>query len=209
MHLYSPYAVQVLASLARDHGALLICDEIATGFGRTGTLWASDRCAVVPDILTVGKALTGGYLTLAATLCTREVAEGVSGGRSGGLMHGPTFMGNPLACSVALASLDLLERNDFRTQTARIESELSAGLAPALELGCVKDVRTLGAVGVIQLTGPVDVTAIGAAAIERGVWVRPFRDLVYTMPPYVSSTEDIAAITSALVESVAEVHGQA
>ena len=206
MHIYSPYAVQVLASLAREHGALLIFDEIATGFGRTGTLWATDRCEVVPDILTVGKALTGGYLTLAATLCTREVAEGVSGGRSGGLMHGPTFMGNPLACSVALASLGLLEHNDFRSQTARIASELSAGLTPALDLDCVKDVRTLGAVGVIQLTGSADVEAIGAAAIERGVWVRPFRDLVYTMPPYVSTTEDIAAITSALVGAISDVH---
>ena len=136
-----------------------------------------------------------------------EVAQGVSGSLSGGLMHGPTFMGNPLACSVALASLELLERNDFRGQTARIESELSTGLVSALDLDCVKEVRSLGAVGVIQLTGPADVEAIGAAAIERGVWVRPFRDLVYTMPPYVSTTEDIAAITSALVGSVAEVHG--
>ena len=207
MHIYSPYAVQVLASLAREHGALLIFDEIATGFGRTGTLWAADRCGVVPDILTVGKALTGGYLTLAATLCTRDVAQGVSGGQSGGLMHGPTFMGNPLACSVALASLDLLERNDFHAQTARIESELRVGLAPAMDLDCVLDVRTLGAVGVIQLTGPADVSGIGAAALERGVWVRPFRDLVYTMPPYVSTTEDIAAITSALVGAVTDIHG--
>jgi adenosylmethionine-8-amino-7-oxononanoate aminotransferase len=207
MHIYSPYAVQVLAALAREHGALVIFDEIATGFGRTGTLWAAQRCGVVPDILTVGKALTGGYLTLAATLCTREVAQAVSGPASGALMHGPTFMGNPLACSVALASLELLERNDFRAQSARIQSELSSGLAPALDLDCVKEVRTLGAVGVIQLTGPADVEAIGAAAIERGVWVRPFRDLVYTMPPYVSTTQDIATITSALVGSVADVHG--
>ena len=146
-------------------------------------------------------------LTLAATLCTRDVAQGVSGGQSGGLMHGPTFMGNPLACSVALASLDLLERNDFHAQTARIESELRVGLAPAMDLDCVLDVRTLGAVGVIQLTGPADVAAIGAAALERGVWVRPFRDLVYTMPPYVSTTEDIAAITSALVGAVTDIHG--
>lgn len=207
MHIYSPYAVRVLASLARQHGALLIFDEIATGFGRTGTLWAADRCGVVPDILTVGKALTGGYLTLAATLCTREVAQGVSGGQSGGLMHGPTFMGNPLACAVAMASLELLERNDFRSQIARIESELNAGLEPALDLDCVKDVRTLGAVGVIQLTGLADVAAIGAAAIERGVWVRPFRDLVYTMPAYVSTTEEIAAITTALVGAVRDSHG--
>jgi len=207
MHIYSPYAVQVLASLTRQHGALLIFDEIATGFGRTGTMWAADRCGVVPDILTVGKALTGGYLTLAATLCTRQVAEGVSGGESGRLMHGPTFMGNPLACSVALASLDLLERNDFRSQTARIELELNVGLHPALDLDCVRDVRTLGAVGVIQLTAPADVAAIGAAAIERGVWVRPFGDLVYTMPAYVSTSEDIASITAALVGAVRDSHG--
>jgi len=206
MHIYSPYVAQVLATLAREHGALVIFDEIATGFGRTGTLWAADRCGVVPDILTVGKALTGGYLTLAATLCTAEVAEGVSGGTAGALMHGPTFMGNPLACSVALASLDLLERNDFRAQTARLQMELSGGLRPALDLDCVKEVRTLGGVGVIQLTGPVHVSAVAAAAVQRGVWVRPFRDLVYTMPPYVSTSEDVAAICSALVAAVREVH---
>ena len=137
MHAYSPYVVRVLASLAREHGALVIFDEIATGFGRTGTLWAADRCGVVPDIMCVGKALTGGYLTLAATLCTAEVAEGVSGGRSGGLMHGPTFMGNPLACSVALASLDLLEKNDVLAQTAALQAGLTTGLAPARELGSV------------------------------------------------------------------------
>jgi adenosylmethionine-8-amino-7-oxononanoate aminotransferase len=207
MHVYSPRVVQVLAELARDHGALLVFDEIATGFGRTGSLWASDRCGVVPDILCVGKALTGGYLSLAAVLCTTDVAERVSGGAAGGLMHGPTFMANPLACSIALASLDLLQRNDFRRQVASIEERLRSGLKVAADLRAVADVRVLGAVGVLQLRGAVDVAAVTSAALDRGVWVRPFRDLVYTMPPYVTSADDLAAITAAMVEAVEQVHG--
>lgn len=207
MRFHSPYAVQLLASLAQDHGALVIFDEIATGFGRTGPLWAMERAEVVPDILCVGKALTGGYLTLAAVLCTTTVAEGVSRGEGGGLMHGPTFMANPLACAVALASLDLLEHNDFGRQVAALESGLLEGLSPALGLGSVTDVRVLGGVGVIELDRPADVSAIGAAAIERGVWVRPFRNLVYTMPPYVTSPDDLALICRGLVESVAQVRG--
>ncbi|MGN6636971.1 MAG: aminotransferase class III-fold pyridoxal phosphate-dependent enzyme, partial [Oryzihumus sp.] len=189
------------------HGALVIFDEIATGFGRTGTLWAAERCGVVPDVMTVGKALTGGYLTLAAVLCTPEVAHGVSGGASGALMHGPTFMANPLACAVALASLDLLQANDWRAQVARLEEGLARGLKPAADLACVRDVRVLGGVGVIQLDEPVRTAEVAAAAIERGVWVRPFRDLVYAMPPYVSTAEDVASICSALVGAVAEAHG--
>jgi len=207
MHLYSPYAVQLLACLAREHGALVVFDEIATGFARTGTPWASDRCGVVPDVLCVGKALTGGYLTLAAVLCTRDVAERVSSGPADALMHGPTFMANPLACSVALASLDLLRRNDAAAQVRRLQTGLEAGLAPARSLGCVSDVRVLGGVGVIQLREPVDVASVTASALRSGVWVRPFRDLVYTMPPYVTSSGDLASITSALVSAVAEVHG--
>lgn len=207
MHVYSPYAERVLASLARESGALLVVDEIATGFGRTGTLWASDRCGIVPDIMTVGKALTGGYLTLAATLCTSEVARTVSGGAAGALMHGPTFMGNPLACAVALASLDLLEARGWASEVARIERGLRTGLAPARSLRHVRDVRVLGAVGVIQLDEPVRVTEVTEAALDRGVWVRPFRDLVYTMPPYACADTDVATITRALVEAVALAHG--
>jgi adenosylmethionine-8-amino-7-oxononanoate aminotransferase len=206
MHVYSPYVVEVLAELARGSGALVVFDEIATGFGRTGTMWAADRSAVTPDILCVGKALTGGYVSLAAVLCTPEVAERVSAGGAGGLMHGPTFMANPLACSIALASLDLLEHNDFRTQVAALQSGLEAGLKPARDLACVRDVRVLGAVGVIQLHEPVDVNRVTAAALARGVWVRPFRDLVYTMPPYVTSTEDLGQVTTAMVEAVMQVH---
>ncbi|WP_409484667.1 adenosylmethionine--8-amino-7-oxononanoate transaminase [Arsenicicoccus dermatophilus] len=206
MHVWSPYAVQVLASLARESGALLVLDEIATGLGRTGTLWAADRCGVVPDIMTVGKALTGGYLTLAATLCTREVAETVSGGAAGALMHGPTFMGNPLACAIALASLDLLESRGWQGEVARIEAGLASGLAPARELPHVADVRVLGAVGVVQLAEPVRVREVTRAALDRGVWVRPFRDLVYTMPPYACTDEDVTTICQALVGAVKECH---
>jgi adenosylmethionine-8-amino-7-oxononanoate aminotransferase len=207
MRTHSPHVVEVLASLAREHGALVVLDEIATGFGRTGTMFAMERCGVVPDILCVGKALTGGYLTLAAVLCTTEVAQGVSSGDAGGLMHGPTFMGNPLASAVALASLDLLESNGGTEQVARLEQGLVAGLASAESLDHVVGTRVLGGVGVIELDEPADVTGVGAAAIERGVWVRPFRNLVYTMPPYVTGEDDLAALCAALVGAVSDVHG--
>ncbi len=214
MHVYSPHVLAVLHELARSHGALVIHDEIATGFHRTGPLWAGagrgDTDASVdlaPDVLCVGKALTGGYLTLAAVLCTREVAEGVSAGEAGGLMHGPTFMANPLACAIASANLDLLASRDTEAEVGRIERGLAAGLEPAASLSSVGEVRVLGAVGVVQLREPVRVAEVTAAAIARGVWVRPFRDLVYTMPPYVTSDEDLGLITSALVGAVESVHG--
>ncbi|MBT9255460.1 adenosylmethionine--8-amino-7-oxononanoate transaminase [Phycicoccus sp. MAQZ13P-2] len=207
MHVYPPRVLEVLHGLAREHGALVIHDEIATGFHRTGPRWAGDRVPTAPDILCVGKALTGGYLTLAAMLCTREVAEGVSRGAGGGLMHGPTFMANPLACAVAVANLDLLARRDTAAEVARLESGLRDGLASATALSTVVDVRVLGAVGVVQLAEPVRVAEVTAAAIARGVWVRPFRDLVYTMPPYVTSDEDLRTLTAGLVGAVADVHG--
>jgi len=207
MSFHDPRVVQVLAELAREHGALVIFDEIATGFGRTGTMWAADQCDVVPDVMCVGKALTGGYLTLAAVLCTREVALGVSAGEAGGLMHGPTFMANPLACAVALASLELLQRNDGHRQVAGLEAGLSAGLAPARALASVADVRVRGGVGVLQLREPVRGREVAAYAIEHGVWVRPFRDLVYTMPPYVTSPDDLATVCRVLTDAVAAVHG--
>ena len=207
MRVHSPHVVEVLASLAREHGALVVLDEIATGFGRTGTMFAMERCGVVPDVVCLGKALTGGYLTLAAVLCTTEVAHGVSAGDAGGLMHGPTFMGNPLACAVALASLDLLEANGGTEQVAHLERGLRDGLAPAESLEHVVGTRVLGGVGVIELDEPADATGVGAAAIERGVWVRPFRNLVYTMPPYVTSDDDLASLCAALVGAVSDVHG--
>ena len=207
MHVWSPHALGVLHELARQHGALVIHDEIATGLHRTGPRWAGSRVADPPDVLCVGKSLTGGYLTQAAVLCTRDVAEGVSGGAAGALMHGPTFMANPLACAVASANLDLIGSRDTEAVVARVERQLAAGLEPATGLASVAGVRVLGAVGVVQLREPVRVAEVTAAAIRRGVWVRPFRDLVYTMPPYVTSDDDLATVTSALVGAVAEVHG--
>lgn len=207
MHIYSPHVVRVLAELAREYGALVIFDEIATGFWRTGSRWAADRCQVVPDILCVGKALTGGYVSLAAVLCTTDVAHRVSASPAGAMMHGPTFMANPLACSVASASLRLLADNDTAGRVARIGEELAAGLAPATKVDSVADVRVLGAVGVIELNKPVRVAEVTEAALDAGVWVRPFQNFVYTMPPYVCTSEEIASITSALVTAVERVHG--
>ncbi|WP_350281026.1 adenosylmethionine--8-amino-7-oxononanoate transaminase [Kribbella sp. HUAS MG21] len=204
MYPYSPACLRVLRELADQHGFLLIFDEIATGFGRTGTLFASEHAGVDPDILCVGKALTGGYLTLAAMLCTTDVAHTVSNGPGGALMHGPTFMANPLACAVALASIDLLLSQDWAGNVARISAGLEAGLRGARELPAVKDVRVLGAVGVVQLGGPVDLPRMTEAALRRGVWVRPFRDLVYTMPPYVCTDDDIATIGAAITGAVEE-----
>lgn len=203
MRVHSPACLRLLRELCTAHDLLLVLDEIATGFGRTGALFACEHAGVTPDILCVGKALTGGYLTLAATLCTPAVARAVSSGPAGGLMHGPTYMANPLACAVGLASLGLLAAGGWRGQVAAIERGLRDGLAPARELAGVVDVRVLGAVGVVELDHPVDVAAASAAAIARGVWVRPFRDLVYTMPPYVTSEEDVAAIAGAVVASAA------
>ncbi|WP_020392670.1 adenosylmethionine--8-amino-7-oxononanoate transaminase [Kribbella catacumbae] len=204
MYPYSPACLKLLRELADEHGFLLILDEIATGFGRTGTLFASEHAGIDPDILCIGKALTGGYMSLAATLCTTDVAHTVSGGPGGALMHGPTFMANPLACAVALASIDLLLSQDWAGRVASISAGLSAGLAPAASLSGVKDVRVLGAVGVVQLGGPVDMVRVTNAVLRRGVWVRPFRDLVYTMPPYLCTDEEIASICSAITEALAE-----
>ncbi|WP_427896636.1 adenosylmethionine--8-amino-7-oxononanoate transaminase [Kribbella sp. GL6] len=204
MYPYSPACLQVLRELADRHGFLLIFDEIATGFGRTGTLFASEHAGVDPDILCVGKALTGGYLTLAAMLCTPTVAQTVSNGPGGALMHGPTFMANPLACAVALASLDLLLSQDWASRVASISAGLSSGLSGARDLPAVKDVRVIGAVGVVQLSGPVDLPRMTEAALRRGVWVRPFRDLVYTMPPYVCTDDEIATIAAAITGAVEE-----
>ena len=208
MWFYAPECVALLRRLCDKHGLLLILDEIATGFGRTGELFACQHAGAAtgvtlssPDVMCVGKALTGGYMTLAATLCTPAVAEAVSGGEGGGLMHGPTFMANPLACSVALASLELLSDGHWREQVGGIERGLRTGLEPARKLPGVVDVRVLGAIGVVQLDRDVDVPAATAIAVERGVWLRPFRDLIYTMPPYVINEEDLARVTEAMISA--------
>ena len=196
MRFHDPRYLHVLRELCLTHDVLLVFDEIATGFGRTGELFAADHAGVAPDVMCVGKALTGGYLTMAAALCTPEVARGISGGEAGVLMHGPTFMGNPLAAAVALASVRLLFSRDWRAEVAGIAAALRTGLAPLRGAPGVRDVRVLGAVGVVQLDHPVDVPAATAAAIEAGVWLRPFRDLIYTMPPYVCTSADLATITA-------------
>jgi adenosylmethionine---8-amino-7-oxononanoate aminotransferase len=202
MRFHSPDCVALLRRLCDEHGLLLILDEIASGFGRTGALFACEHAGVAPDVMCVGKALTGGYMTLAATLCTAKVAQAIFAGEGGALMHGPTYMANPLACSVALASLDLLADGDWRENVARIECGLREGLAPARELTGVADVRVLGAIGVVQLEHKVDIAAATAAAVERGVWLRPFSDLIYTMPPYLTEDEDIATVTDAVTAAV-------
>ncbi|MFD1149738.1 adenosylmethionine--8-amino-7-oxononanoate transaminase [Saccharothrix hoggarensis] len=194
MRFHDPRYLHVLRELTLAHDVLLIFDEVATGFGRTGELFAADHASVSPDVMCLGKALTGGYLSMAATLCTSRVADGISRGEVPVLAHGPTFMGNPLASAVALASTELLLSQDWRASVRRIEAGLRAGLAQA-----PGDVRVLGAIGVVQLDHPVDLAAATAAAVDHGVWLRPFRDLIYTMPPFVSTDDDVAAIGAAVV----------
>jgi adenosylmethionine-8-amino-7-oxononanoate aminotransferase len=204
MRFHSPAYLRVLREACDAHDVLLVFDEIATGFGRTGELFAAGHAEVTPDVMCLGKALTGGYLTMAATLCTPRVADGISQGEVPVLAHGPTFMGNPLAASVACASIGLLLAQDWRGEVARIESGLRAGLAEAALLPGVKDVRVLGAIGVVQLDHPVDMRAATRAAVREGVWLRPFRDLVYTMPPYVTGDEDVARIARAVCAAARE-----
>jgi adenosylmethionine-8-amino-7-oxononanoate aminotransferase len=194
MRFHDPGYLRVLRELADRHDVLLVFDEIATGFGRTGALFAADHAGVSPDVMCVGKALTGGYLTMAAALCTERIAEGISRGELPVLAHGPTFMGNPLSSAIANASIDLLLGQDWPAEVRRIETGLRTGLAPAASQAGVADVRVLGAIGVVQLDHPVDLAAATAATVAEGVWLRPFGDLIYTMPPYVSTDQDIDAI---------------
>ncbi|OBI14347.1 adenosylmethionine--8-amino-7-oxononanoate transaminase [Mycobacterium sp. E2327] len=207
MRFHDPRYLTDLRDMCRRHDVLLIFDEIATGFGRTGELFAADHAGVSPDIMCVGKALTGGYLSLAATLCSTEIAHTISSGEAGALMHGPTFMANPLACAVSVASVELLLAQDWRSRVGEISAGLADGLRPARDLPGVADVRVCGAIGVIECDRPVDLAVATPAALDRGVWLRPFRNLIYAMPPYVCSGEEIAQITSAMVE-VARVVGR-
>ncbi|MFE3071496.1 adenosylmethionine--8-amino-7-oxononanoate transaminase [Streptomyces sp. NPDC059247] len=203
MRFHHPGYLRVLREACDAHDVLLVLDEIATGFGRTGTLFAAGQAGISPDVMCLGKALTGGYLSMAATLCTGRVADGISRGEVPVLAHGPTFMGNPLASAVALASIDLLLSQDWAGEVRRIEAGLREGLAPAASLPGVREVRVLGAIGVVQLDRPVDMAAATRAAVREGVWLRPFRDLIYTMPPYVTGDEDLARICAAVLAAAA------
>ncbi|MFD0417269.1 adenosylmethionine--8-amino-7-oxononanoate transaminase [Streptomyces sp. NPDC127108] len=198
MRFHSPRYLRALREACDAHDVLLVFDEIATGFGRTGALFAADHAGVTPDVMCLGKSMTGGYLTMAATLCTARVAAGIARGEVPVLAHGPTFMGNPLAAAVANASIDLLLGKDWQTDVKRVETGLRAALAPAAELPFVRDVRVLGALGVVQLDHQVDMEAATRAVVREGVWVRPFRDLIYTMPPFVTGDADVAQIGRAV-----------
>lgn len=203
MRFYAPAYLQKIRELCDQYQILLIYDEIATGFGRTGRFFAAEHAGVSPDIFCVGKALTGGYLSLAATLCTAEISTVISKGEAGAFMHGPTFMGNPLACAIANASIDLLLSQDWQSNIRRIEQALTAGLEPARALAQVADVRVLGAIGVIELHTALDLREAQPQFVDNGVWVRPFGKLVYTMPPYIMNNDDIDFLTNAMVRTVA------
>ena len=208
MRFYTPEYLRLLRQLCDEHDVLLIADEIATGFGRSGKLFACEHANISPDIMTVGKALTGGYMTFAATLCTRKVADTIHDSAYPALMHGPTFMGNPLACAIACASIDLILSYDIEARTANMQTVMEQQFAPAEKLKGVAAVRCLGAVAVIELETNVDMPTFQTLLIDNGIWVRPFGKLVYIMPPYVITDDELVTLCQSLLTVVTSYLGQ-
>ncbi|MCF6204318.1 MAG: adenosylmethionine--8-amino-7-oxononanoate transaminase [Methylococcaceae bacterium] len=202
MYIYSPQYLQQVRELCNQYDVLLILDEIATGFGRTGKMFACEHASIEPDIMCVGKALTGGYLTLAATLTTQHIAQVISEGEPGLFMHGPTFMANPLACVAGMSSLKLLLKSPWEKRIEFIETTLKEGLEPCLAYPPVKDVRVIGAIGVVELHQPVNINKIQPLFVEAGVWIRPFNTIIYIMPPYVINPEDLRTLINSIIRVV-------